>query len=101
MSPEDYRGGTAGPPRSASTAGHDCERVRRFTEEHAARILRASTRTEARDWAHDHPSTLAAPPRLGDAFAHALRGTIAPVTPLKGTEAVASPLVRGTLRGQP
>jgi hypothetical protein len=84
MSPEDYRPGTDGRPPCASTAGHDCERIRRFTEEHAVRILRSDTRTDARDWANDHPSTTARPPMLRDAFAHALRGTIATVTPLKG-----------------
>jgi hypothetical protein len=100
MSPEDYGDGTDRRPRSSSV-GHDCERVRRLTGEYAARILRASIRTEARDWASDHPSTPAAPPMLSHAFGHALRGTIATVTALKGTEAVASRLVRGTLRGQP
>jgi hypothetical protein len=82
MSPEDYRQGTDGRPRSASTAGHDCERVRRFTEEDAARILRAHTRTEARDWATDCRSSPAAPPMLRDV--DGLRGSIANVTPLKG-----------------
>jgi len=41
MSPEVYRQGTDGRPPRASTAGHDCERIRRFTEEHAVRILRS------------------------------------------------------------
>jgi hypothetical protein len=99
MSPEDERDGTVGRRRSASTARDDCEWVRRFTEEHAARILRVSTRTEARDGANDHSSTPAPPP--SHAVGHALRGTVTTATPLKGTEAVASPLVRGTLRGQP
>jgi hypothetical protein len=101
MNTKDYRDGTTGRPRSALTAGHDCGRVRRFTEEHATQILRASTRTEARDSANAHPSTPAAPPMLSDAFGHAHRGAIATVKPLEGTEAVASPRVRGTLRGQP
>jgi hypothetical protein len=101
MSPEDDRQGSDGRPRWASTAGHDCERVRRFTEEDAARILRSHSRTDARAWANDHSSTTARPPMLRDASAHALRGTIATVTPLKGTDATASRHVRGTLRGQP
>jgi hypothetical protein len=43
MSPEDYRDGADGRPRWALTAGRNRERVRRFTEEDAARILRAHT----------------------------------------------------------
>jgi hypothetical protein len=97
MSPEDYRQGTDRRLRAASTAGHDCERVRRFAEEHAARILCSHTRTEARDWATDCRSSPAAPPMLRDG----LRGSIANVTPLEGTDATASRHVRGTLRGQP
>jgi hypothetical protein len=89
MSPEDYRDATDGRPRCALTAGHDCERVRRFTGGYAARILRASTRTEAHDWANDHPSSPAAPPTLSDAFGHGLRGTGASVTPIKGTNTTA------------
>jgi hypothetical protein len=46
MRPEDYRPGTDGRLSSASTAGHDCERIRRFTEDHPARILRSHTRTD-------------------------------------------------------
>ena len=78
---------------------HDCERVSRFAEEDAARILRSHIRTEASDWANDDRSTSAAAPMLSDA--DALRGTIATVPPLKGTDATASRHVRGTLRGQP
>jgi hypothetical protein len=62
------------------------------------RILRSHSRTGARDRANDHPSNAARPPMLRDAFAHALRGTIAPVTPLKGTDATASRRLRATLR---
>lgn len=100
MSPKDYRDATDGRPRCALTAGHDCERIRRFTEEHAAMILRSYTRTDARDWANDHRSTSAAAPMLSDAFGHGVRGTGASATPLKGTDATASRHVRGTLRGQ-
>jgi hypothetical protein len=81
--------------------GPRCERIRRLTEEDAARILRSRTRTSARDWANDHRSTLAAAPMLSDAFGHGLRGTGAAATQLKGTDATASRHVRGTLRGQP
>jgi hypothetical protein len=101
MSPEDYRQGMDGRPPSASTAGQDCERVRRFTEEHAARILRSHTRTDAREWANDHRSISAVVPMLSDAFGHGLRGTGASAAPLKGTDTPASRHVRGTLRGQP
>jgi hypothetical protein len=101
MSPEDYRQGTDGRLPCASTAGRDCERIRRFTEEHPARILRSHTRTDARDWANDHRSTSAAAPMLSHAVGHGLRGTGASATPLKGTDATASRHVRGTLRGQP
>jgi hypothetical protein len=101
MSPGDYRQGTDGRPRAASTVGHDCERVRRFTEEDAARILRSHSRTEARDWANDDRSTSAAAAMLSAAFGHGLRGTGASAKPLKGTGATASRHVRGTLRGQP
>ena len=87
MSPEDDRDGGTGAARAPRRRRHGCEWLRRFIEEHAARILRASTATEARDWANDHPSTPAASPMLGDAFGHALRGTIATVTAVKGTEA--------------
>jgi hypothetical protein len=51
MSPEDYRDGTDIRPRSASTTDHDCERVRRFTEEHCRE-----------DLAHIYPNR---GPRLG------------------------------------
>jgi hypothetical protein len=101
MSPEDDRQRMDGRPRCASTAGRDCERVRRFTEEHAARILCASTRTEARDWANDHRSPSAAALMLSDAFGHELRGTGASATPVKGPDATAWRYVRGTLWGQP
>ena len=99
MSPTDYRQGTDGRPRAASTVGHYCERIRRFTEEDAARNLRSHTRTHARDWAKDHRSTSAAAPILSDAYGR--RGTGPSATPLKGTDATASRHVRGTLRGQP
>ena len=92
------------PPRTTETAPLDAalrvtggprwERVRRFTEEDAARILRSHARTEARDWAKDHRSTSAAAPMLSDAYG--LRGTGAAATPLKGTDATASRHVRGT-----
>jgi hypothetical protein len=101
MSSEDDRQGTDGRLPCASAAGRDCEWVRWFTEEHAVRILRSHTGTEARDWANDHRSTSAAAPMLSDAFGHVLRGTGASVTPLMGTDATASRQVRGTLRGQP
>jgi hypothetical protein len=101
MSPEVYRQGTDGRPPCASAAGHDCERIRRSTEEHAARLVRSRIRTDARDWANDHRSTSAAAPMTSDAFGHGLRGTGASATPLKGTAATASRHVRGTLRGQP
>jgi len=80
-----------------STAEHGYERVRRFAGEHAARILPSLIRTEARDWADSYSSTAPAP--LRDAVRHALRQSGAIATPVKGTAAVASPLVRGTLRG--
>jgi hypothetical protein len=96
MSPEDYRQGTNGWLPCASTAGHDCERVRRFTEEDAARILRSHSRTDARDRANDHRSTSAAAPMLSDAYG--LRGPGASASPLKGTDATVSRHVRGTLR---
>jgi len=99
MSPEDYRPGTDGGPSSASTAGRDCARIRRFTEEDAARILRSLIRTEARDWANDHRSTSAAALMLS--AAHGLRGAGGSVIRLKGTDATASGHVRGILRGQP
>jgi hypothetical protein len=83
-----------------STAEHGYERVRRFAGEHAARILPSLIRTEARDCADNYHSTAPAPPLLNDAVRHALRQSSATVTPVKGTAAVASPLVRGTLRGQ-
>jgi hypothetical protein len=101
MSPEDDRQGRAGRPPSALTAGHDCGRIRRFAEEDAARILRSHTRTETRDRANDHRSPSAAALMVSDAFGYGLRGTGASATPLKGTDATASRLVRGTLRGQP
>jgi hypothetical protein len=100
MSPEDYRQGTDGRPPSALKAGHDCERVRRFTEEHAARILCSHSRTGARGWANDHRSTSAAALMLSDAFGHGLRGTGASATPLKGTRTTVWRHVRGTLGGQ-
>jgi hypothetical protein len=84
-----------------STVEHGYERVRRFAGEHAARILPALIRTEARDWADNHPSSAPAPPMLSDAVRHALCHGSATVTPVKGTAVVASPPVRGTLRGQP
>ena len=95
MSHEDYGDGADRRPRSSSPVRHDCERVRRFLEEHAARIMRASTRTDARDWANDAAAALI----LSDAFGHELCGTGAWATPLKGTDATASRHVRGTLRG--
>jgi hypothetical protein len=101
MSREDYRQGTVVRPPSASTAGHDYARVRRFTEEDAASVLRSYAPTDARDWINDHRSTSAAAPMLSDPFRHGLRGTGAPATPLKGTHPTASRKVRGTLRGQP
>jgi hypothetical protein len=51
--------------RRASTAEDDASPVRRCGGEHAARILRALTRIEARNWADEHPATAAA--RLSDA----------------------------------
>jgi len=96
MSHTDYRQGTDGRPRAASTVGHDCERICRFTEEVAARILRSHSQTYARDWANDHRSRSAAAPILSDAFGHGLRGTRASATPLQGTDAIASRHVRGT-----
>jgi hypothetical protein len=99
MSPEDYRQGTDGRLPWALTAGRNRERVRRFTEEHAVRILRSDTRTDARDWANDHRSTSAATPRLSDAYG--LRATRRLDDSFKGTDANASRHVRGTLRGQP
>jgi hypothetical protein len=101
MSPEDYWQGTDRRSPSASTAGNDRERVRRFAEEHAARILRSHIRTDAREWANDHRSTSAAAPMLSGAVGHGLRGTATSPTPLKGTAVTASRHVRGTLRGQP
>ena len=101
MSPEDLSTGHGRTAVLRVDGGHDCERVRRFTEEHAARIVRSHTRTEARDWANDRRSASAAAPMLSDAFGHGLRGTGASVTPIKGTDATASRDVRGTLRGQP
>jgi hypothetical protein len=70
---------------------HGDELVRRFAGEHAARILPSLIRTEARDW----------PPMLNDAVRHALRQSSASMTLVKGTPAVASPRVRGTIRGRP
>ena len=99
MNPTDYRRGTDGRPRAASTVGRDCERIRRFTEEDAAGILRSHSRTYARDWAKDHRSTSAAAPMLSDVYGR--RGTGSSATRLKGTDATASCHVRGTLRGQP
>ena len=82
--------------------GSTAKRVRRFAGEHAARILPSVIRTEARDWADDYPSTATATATaLSDAVRHALRPSSATVTPVKGTAAVASLPVRGTLRGQP
>jgi hypothetical protein len=86
---------------SGSPAEHDCERVRRFAGEHATSIFPSLIRTEARDWADNHPSSAPAPPMLSDAVRHALCHGSATVTPVKGTAVVASPPVRGTLRGQP
>jgi hypothetical protein len=98
MSPEVYRQGTDD-GRPPSTVGHDSARVRRFSEEDAARILRSHSRTHPRDWANDHRSGSAAA-TLSDA-GRGLRGTGASVTPIKGTDATGSRHVRGTLRGQP
>ena len=100
MSPEHYRQGTDGRPPSALTVGHDCARVRRVTEEDAARILRRPTRTDARDWANDHRSTSAAALMLSHALGQGHRGSGASAIPVKGTDATASRHVRGTLRGQ-
>ena len=87
MSREDYRQSTDGRPRGASTVGHDCERIRRFTEEDAARTLRSHSQTYARDWAKHHRSTSAAAPMLSDAYGaaapvlrrHRLRGQTRPL----------------------
>jgi hypothetical protein len=99
MSREDYRQRTDGRSPSAPTAGHYCARIRRFTEEHATRILRSHARTDARNWATIICRSRRR--RRGDRFGHGLRGTIATMTPLKGTDATAPRHVRGTLRGQP
>jgi hypothetical protein len=88
-----------GRPPCASTAGHDCERVRRSAEEDAARILCSHTRTEARDWATDCRSSAAVPPMSSDAFGHVLRGTVAAVARLKGTDATASRQRSGDIKG--
>ena len=101
MSPEDDQVGTDGQPHWALTASHDRRRIRRFTEEDAARILRASISNEARDLANDPRLPPATAPMPRDAFGHGLRGTGASATPLKGTHVTASRHVRGTLRGQP
>ena len=66
-----------------------------------ATILRAPTRTAARDWAKHRSSTSAAAPTLNHVFGYVLRGAIGAVTEPKGTEGVAPPPVHGTLRGQP
>jgi hypothetical protein len=101
MSPEEDRDGTNGRPASASTAGHDCERVRRFIEEHAREDLARIHPHRGPRLGQHHRSTSAAAPMLSDAFGHGLRGTGASVIPLKGTDATASRHVRGTLRGRP
>jgi len=99
MSLDDDRQGRSGRSPSASTVGHGCARVRRFTAEDAAGILRSHDRTYARDWANNHRSTSAAAPILSDA--HGLRGIGTSAILVKGTDATASRHVRGTLRGQP
>ena len=53
----DQRGEGRMVDRRGRLAEHDCEWVRRFAEEDAARILRSHIRTEARDWANDDRST--------------------------------------------
>jgi hypothetical protein len=98
MSPEDCgQARTDGRPEWR-LAGHGWVRVRRFTEEDAARMLRSNSRTDARDWAvdlgNDHPM-------LSDAFGHGLRSTRGAATLLKGTVAIAARHVRGTLGGHP
>jgi len=99
MSPEeDYWQGTDRRPPCASSTGQGCERVRRFTEEDAARMLRSDSRTYARDWADDHRSSSAA---LIPSDTHGLRGIGMSAIPLKGTGATASRHVRGILRGRP
>jgi integrase len=76
--PEDYRRGKGGRLRSDSTAEHNRERVRRFGQEHAARTLRSITRTEARAWANDHPSTV---PALRAMFSDAVEDKLADDNP--------------------
>jgi len=79
----------AGEPRGAradsrGASSSRATRIRRFTEEHAARILRSDTRTDARDWTNDHRSSSAAAPTLRNAFGHGRRGTGASARPFKG-----------------
>jgi hypothetical protein len=101
MSPEGDREGTNGRPAQASTAGDDASGSAASSRNMLVRILRAATRTAARNRANEHRSSSMAAPTLSDAFSHGLRGTGASATSLKGTDATASRRVRGTLSGQP
>jgi hypothetical protein len=76
--PDDYRRGKGGRLRSESTAEHNRERVRRFGQEHAARTLRSITRTDARAWANNHPSTV---PALRAMFSDAVADKLADDNP--------------------
>lgn len=76
--PDDYRRGKAGRIRSESTVEHNRERVRRFAREHSAQTLRSFTRTEARVWANEHPSTV---PALRAMFSDAVEDKLADENP--------------------
>ena len=50
----------AGRRRADSTVEHNRERVRWFGRDHGQSTLRAFSRTDARQWANAHPSTVPA-----------------------------------------
>jgi integrase len=76
--PQEFRRGRNGRQRSDSTVIHANERVRRFGAEFADRTLRSFTRTEARTWANEHPSTV---PALRTMFGDAVGDRLADENP--------------------